>query len=552
LKGRRPGFTVFFVFFVALAARALHVAFIRSHPYWALGDHWPNSDMNQYIAWARHLAAGDWLDLETFRAWFEWQAGIAPPEVWDSWFGAHVYYQPPLYTYFVALVIRFSDSFDLVRFLQIAIGAANAALVALLGLRISGVTAARVAGLAAAIYAPWILYDAELLRNAIAQFTQLLVLFALVSWHGAEPGRARRLRAILAGCAFGVSWLADPVILLFAPLASIWMMWAACDGKEGFAVRLEPVALFLAGAAVAVAPLVARNTTVGAPPLAITTRGPLAFVMGNAPDAQPAGAVIPGSTPGILNRSGYTMAGTMRETLRLYDGRYGQLLAHQWAKLEALWGAFEIPDNPSFYYAARISPVIGWGLRFPPVAAAGLVGLALMILYGRDRPPAMLVPVFLAASMGLFVLAHVVSRYRQPMVAALFIAAGHAVGWALSRGWKGRAAVVSAAMVMGLILPRGPAPGYGYNRPAEFIMVAKIHAMRGETEPALEELDASIKLARRETLFRPDIAVLHYEKGLIQADAGRPADAAASFRAALRENPSFEPAAMALREVSER
>jgi len=76
---------------VALAARLAHLAIIRNHPFYDLHTLWDGSDMHQYVAWAGHLAGGDWLDEDTFRPYFRWQQGIASPGVWNSWYGAHVY-----------------------------------------------------------------------------------------------------------------------------------------------------------------------------------------------------------------------------------------------------------------------------------------------------------------------------------------------------------------------------------------------------------------------------------------------------------------------------
>lgn len=337
-------------------------------------------------------------------------------------------------------------------------------------------------------------------------------------------------------------------------MAACFILWSSRARSLPWRGAAESLALFAAGAALAVSPLLARNVVVGAPPLSNTTRAPLAFVMGNAPDAQPAGATIPPSTPGILSRAGYTMSGTIRETLALYRGAWGGLVGHQWDKLKALWGNFEIPDNPSFYYAARVSPVLRFGLPFLPVAAAGVVGLALSSYAGaKGRDPLMaLLPLFLVSAIGIFAMAHVVSRYRQPLLLALLPLAGHAAVWAIERGSRARAGVLLAGVLVAFVLPWGPPAGYGYNRPAEFIMTARIHAQRGNPDAAVAELKDAMDAARAEVLFRPAVALLHYETGTIQHDAGRQADAVASYRAALREDPGFSAAADRLREMGER
>ena len=536
-----------------LAVRWAHLSFIRDHPFYRLLEVWPDSDMYQFAAWAKHLASGDWLDAETFRPFFSWQEGIATREVWNSWFGAHVYYQPPLYPYLAAAVLAATGSLDTLRLGQAALGALNCGLAAVLASRLYGAAAGWLAGAAAALYAPFILYDAELLRGTVVITTQLLLLSALARGHEgrAHPGWSRS--ALVAGLSFGISYLADPVIVVFLPLALGWIWWSATMGgvkgaalASRAAVGLKAPALFLAGAAMALAPLAARNIAVGAPLLSSTTRGPLAFVMGNAPDANPAGAFIPQSTGAILHRSGYGMGSTISETLRLYQGDYAALRAKQWSKLEALWGAYEIPDNPSFYYAARVSPAVAYGLRFLPVAALGLVGLAVSIRPALRDPAMALVPLHLLACNLIFLLAHVVSRYRQPMAMALVLLAGRAVAVAIGGGRVAGFGVPAAAVALLFCLPWAPPAGYAYDRRTEYVLSAELFAQRGQIERAAAEINDLIGRARAEPQLDHDVPGLLYKLGTMQAAAYRHEDAVASFRAALQEDPQYGEAAEAL------
>src|SRR5262249_9752652 len=162
------------------------------------------------------------------------------------------------------------------RMLQVALGAIACGLIALLAAGVFGARAGWIAGLGAALYAPFVFYDAELLRGTVVIATQLWLLLAL----------ARR-SAVWSGGALGVAYLADRSIVVFAPAAAVWLWWAGGGEAEKvgkLAVRWRAVARCAAGASIALLPLVARNLAVGAPPLSCSTRGPLAFVMGNAPD----------------------------------------------------------------------------------------------------------------------------------------------------------------------------------------------------------------------------------------------------------------------------
>ncbi|MGH9867368.1 MAG: ArnT family glycosyltransferase [Candidatus Polarisedimenticolia bacterium] len=552
MKRRRTLWMVCAIMAVALSARLAHLAAIQGHPFYDLAESWTDSDMHQFLVWARHLAAGDWLDRETFRPWFDYQVPIAPPEVWRAWFGPHVYHQPPLYPYLMAVVLAATGSVDAFRVGQLALGAVNCGLIALLAARVWSTRAGWIAGLAAAVYAPFILYDGELLRGTVVMTTQLLTLLALVRWHDRRTSAA----AILPGAALGLAWLADPAVLLFAPLAALWMLAVSCRAAGRWrptATGLMPVACLAAGFLAAIVPLATRNAAVGAPPLSSTTRGPIAFVMGNAPDARPAGAYVPPSAGPILRASQYGMAATMRETLRLYQGNWGALAGKQWEKLVSLWSAYEVPDNPSFYYAARISSIVRYALRFLPVAALGLVGLALSIPRVRAGDPlALLVPFYMLATLAIFLMAHVTSRYRQPLAMSLIVMGAGAAAWAWeSKGVRGAAALAAAGVLM-LVLPTAPPEGYGYQRPAEYVMVARTFQERGAAGLAIEEMSAAVAAARREEPYRPFVPTLLFELGGLQAGAGRLDQAAQSFREVLAADPGFTEARDALREVEQK
>ncbi|HXI03631.1 MAG TPA: hypothetical protein VNI57_10695, partial [Candidatus Saccharimonadales bacterium] len=224
---------------VAAAMRVGHIAAIHETPMWHFAEGWVTSDMHTNLNWADHLASGDWLDRETFRPKFPWQAGIASEEVWSRWLGPGVFYQPPLYAYLLALTIRATGSPDFFRVLQVLLGAANAGLVGLLGWKTAGRAAGLIAAGLAALYAPWILYDGELLRGTLALTTALLSLLALLearrrSAAGGDAGPIwRRYRTWgAAGAALGIAYLTESAIVTFIPLALLWALFARVEAPE--------------------------------------------------------------------------------------------------------------------------------------------------------------------------------------------------------------------------------------------------------------------------------------------------------------------------------
>lgn len=491
---------------VAAAARVTHIISIRGTPLWHFAESWVTSDMYANLKWADHVAAGDWLDRETWRPHFAWQDRVASPEVWNRWLGPTTYYQPPLYTYLLAFIIRGTGSPDFFRLLQALLGAINVGLVGILGWRLASAGAGLVAAALAALYAPWILYDAELLRGTLAITFSLLSLLALerASTGSSTEGRGWGAHRgwILSGIVLGAAYLADSSVVTFLPLAGLWILLGAGDGSGPIVARmrraLPRLAWLAAGMAAALSPLLARNLSLGAPPLAVTTRAPLAFVMGNAPDAMPVGASIPESAPAILNASEYRTLPTILETFKAHRNGLTGILGLQWRKLEGVFNSHEVPDNPSFDYASLYSPVLRYGLRFSCVIGLGLVGMLLAVRRARAMS---LLYLHAAAAVAIFAAAQVVSRYRQPLLIALFVFSGFAVMESVRR-WGARPiaalSLMAGAVALSFAMPSNPPPGYRVHRAAEFVAASAWHEGEGDPRAGREEIMKAIDFSWKE------------------------------------------------------
>jgi len=547
---------------LAAAARLAHMASIQGSAYYEFDQSWELSDMRANRLWAEHLASGDWLDREAYRPRFTWEAQVATQETWAEWLGASTYYQPPLYTYLLALGIKITGSPDLFRWAQVLLGAVNVILLGLLGSRVVSRGAGLIAAALAAGYAPFIFYDAELLRGPLAIFLHLLALLALARAASSESpeespsfgaGPAVSFKAWgLAGAALGIAYIGDSAIVTFIPLAALWAFLApwrvvAAEGRRpargdrpGWSARAGALraGFIAAGLLAALAPLVMRNLAVGAPLLADTTRAPLTFVMGNAPDALPVGAAIPESAIGILRSSRYGALSTIKETLAAHRGDFGAILGLQWRKLQGLFNSYEVPDNPSFYYAALKSPVLARGLRLSCLSGLALVGL---LLSARGAGRYALLHLYVAATFSLFLLAYVVSRYRQPLVLPLAIFAGLALveAWdAVVAGRKAKAlAVLVLAALLSFALPASPPPGYRYYRPAEFLVAAGWLDAKGEINEAASEIKEAIRFAREENAGLHASVELGLALGSLYARHDRYPEALSAYRDVLDDDP---------------
>src|SRR5688572_12693887 len=145
------------VFGLALALRGLHLWSLRTSPFLdvRLGD------AATYDKWARTLAAGDWI-------------------------GSEVFFQAPLYPYFLGvLYATLGDDPLLVRGAQCVLSALGCALVASAAASLFSRGAGIVTGLLLATYAPSIFLDALLQKSVLDFF-----LLGAALWLAARLTRA--------------------------------------------------------------------------------------------------------------------------------------------------------------------------------------------------------------------------------------------------------------------------------------------------------------------------------------------------------------------------
>src|SRR5688500_6343636 len=192
----------FFIFFAALAVRLVHIWQIRPSPFFdtLLGD------ANGYDQWAQRLAAGDWI-------------------------GSDVFYQAPLYPYFLGLVYKiFGRDLLAVRIIQALIGSASCALLAMAGTRFFSRPVGVIAGLALALWAPAIFFDGLLQKSVLDVFFVCLALWLIARIAGADPdppakaGGYKRLWVALGGT-MGALALTRENALIFIAVIVVWAWW---------------------------------------------------------------------------------------------------------------------------------------------------------------------------------------------------------------------------------------------------------------------------------------------------------------------------------------
>ncbi len=436
---------------------------------------WTESDMAFFDAWGQAIVAGDVLGRTTPRPYHSGHAGVARAAhemlgepgpfdealgraMWGRWLGEHTYYQEPLYAYgLAALFAAPGHHIGVVVLVQAALGVATAGLVYALTTSLFGVAAGLVAGLLAALYGPAIFHESLLLRDGPVVFVAVATLATILA---ALRSRGARGWVFAAGLLFGVGLLLKSSSALFSAAAA-----AVIARRLGRAAW--PLA---AGLLLVLAPLVARNLIVGAPPLALAASGPHAFLYYNAADYDPfGGSATSAFAPRIMATTDGRWLPVVRATIATHRS-VGAWLALVGAKLAAAGHWLEVPDNASYAYwrleaprAARCT-VAFWLIA--PLFVAGVVAGA------RRGPAVWLIVLLVGATLAANALFYTSSRLRLPVAIAMTPLAGlglvELAGSVAARRWRRASALAMTCLAAAAFVLRPAPPGHTGLRVADY------------------------------------------------------------------------------------
>src|SRR5262249_41693074 len=215
------------VWLLAFAVRCVYLWQISHAPFYDLRL----GDANAYDAWARRIAADDWI-------------------------GQGVFYQAPLYPYLLALLYRMlGDGVTVVRMVQALLGASSCALLAAAAASFVDEKRAVIAGALLAVYPPAIFLDGLLEKSSFVTFFTVLLL-----WLVSKPPTGMTLRRWLAaGAALGLLTLTrENAVLLVLPL----LLWIVVTPRSTRA-RSLPAAALAAGCLAILLPVGVRNFVAG-------------------------------------------------------------------------------------------------------------------------------------------------------------------------------------------------------------------------------------------------------------------------------------------------
>ena len=379
--------------------------------------------------------------------------------------GPGLYYVSPFYIYFLAAILCISDSFFVVRVLQIALGTAAVGVMFLTARRWFGERAAWVTSALAALTGLFTFYEVLLLQSSVDVFFTAVALWALAAGLGARPDGRGEISArylLLAGITWGVQSLNRPNVLL----AALGVAAVALVALR----RVKPAVLLVAGVLAGLAPVMIRNAVVANQWSLVSSHGGLNFYIGNAPEATGFYRVVPGVKPAIVGQERDTKRIAERATgRRLTDAEVSDYffnLGWSWMKTHPADAAQLFLKKLAFAFHAQTLPLphsypffaydSGTALRFYAIGPWMLVPIGLIgLVAGADRARRReyLVWVsFVAAYAAAIALFFIAERYRLPLLVPLTIGAGAAIDRALTairaRHWT---PVVSGALAAALL-----------------------------------------------------------------------------------------------------
>jgi len=506
------------IFLTAFILRLFYLLQIDSIPlfYHLAGDG------RTYDEWAQRIAAGDWL-------------------------GQGVFYQAPLYPYFLGVLqFFFGHNLWFIRLLQILIGSLSCVVIFLVGQKLFSRAAGIAAGLILATYAPAIFFDGLIEKSILDLFLLSILLFLLTSameW-------LRWSEWFAAGVVLGLLGLSRENALILAAVVPLWIGFYF--SAQPLEMRAQWAAIFFAGMALVLVPVGLRNLAAGGEFKLTTSQFGTNLFIGNNPAADGSYASVrkiigepqlEGSDAARLaeRASGRKLtAGEVSDFwlekslsyIRSEPAKWLELLGKKWLMV---WNAREVEDSDDFYIYGQWSwllRILGRFNYFGVLAPLAAAGLWLTRSQWRRLSLHYAMIISLALSVAVF---YVFGRYRFPLVPPLVLFAGAAIAefavFYRQRAWRLLPSVFVVGLITAIVVNW---PLYGFSGPGApgYNNLSNAYYKQGRVEDA-------IRTARRALEIQPDYGVADYNLGNLYAGQGQFELAKKYFEEALRLYPNY-------------
>ncbi|MBI4489639.1 MAG: tetratricopeptide repeat protein [Deltaproteobacteria bacterium] len=480
------------------------------------------ADARSYDEWAQRIAGGDWL-------------------------GQGVFYQAPLYPYFLG-VLQFILGHDLwsIRVVQIILGAASCVLLYWAGRSFFSRGAGIAAGFILSAYAPAIFFDV-LIQKTVLDLTLISLLLFFVS---KAQQKAHWSQWVAIGAVLGLLGLSRENALMWALVLPIWI-WLYFVERPPQA-RLRWVAVFLTGLILVLLPVGLRNLKVGGEFTLTTSQLGTNFFIGNNPAADGTYAPLrPGRSDPQFERQDATELAEHALGRSLSPGEVSSYWLRRswdyilsqpidWLRLMArkwliVWNVREVEDADDFYLYQKWSWVLrflAWINNFGLLAPIAAIGFVLTWRQWRQLWLLHALVVTFAMSVALF---YVFGRYRFPLVPllALFAGAGLVEAFELYKQRVVRRGLACAAVgLLAVVIVHWPVVGWPGPSVASYSNLGNAFAKQGKIHEAIESYQQALGI-------QPDDAVAHYNLANLLAEQGRLEEAKRHYEESIGIHPDF-------------
>lgn len=474
------------------------------------------------------------------KGYVEWAGAIASGDI----VGEKIFYQAPLYPYFLGLCLWLSrGSLLFARLVQAGLGVITVYLVFLLGRRMFGEREGILSALILALYGVFYFYTAILIKaSLVITLSALSCLLAVVAVDSSG------LRFWLGlGITLGLLILLRGNFLVLVPFVIVWAL--AVNKDLVIRTRVIRTLVLIAGIAVCIAPVSFRNYLISEQFVLTTSQGGQNFYIGNSPHATGSYVHLPFVRPDPRWEAVDFLAEAERRTglpLKLIEASrfwYGESIRYlmdspwkairlQLHKTRLMFHAYEIPDNYNYSFMRQ---------TFMPVLWLGFIGYGMLLgpallgmVFSMGREPRTWYPIIFSVFYAFSVIAFfVVSRYRVAVVPVLVVFSAHflclAMNWLKAKSAKSLslAAVVLVVITLFAYLPT---PESGTSYAVSYNLTGTALNGQGAHDLAVEYLNKAVAL-------EPNSYYMLYNLAVALLNKGDPAEAVEYFRKADRLKP---------------
>ncbi|MBI5590972.1 MAG: tetratricopeptide repeat protein [Deltaproteobacteria bacterium] len=478
-------------------------------------------DAQLFDTWAREIAAGNWT-------------------------GDQIFFNAPLYPYFLALVYSIAGhDLMLVRLIQIGLGSFSCVLATIAGNILFSKRIGLVAGILLAIYPTAIFTDCLIQKEVLALFLMAILVMLLISaWNNGQTKTGWWIGVVL-GCLALVRENALVILII------VILVYGLSHFREQKKAMTWIVSCIL-GAGLILLPVGARNWLVGKEFVLITANSGFNFYIGNHKNAdgtynpvikghgdwqderQDAARIAERNSGRKLSAAGVSLY-WLKKTLSEIQADIPAWLRLMVRKWFLVWDSVEISDSESQYVSADGSKILSFLMTFLHFGVLGPLAVFGTALTWHQWKQLGIYPIIVISYMASIALFFVFARFRYPIISIMipFAAAGLVHGIALIRQ-KAYREIALPVFIMGVaaIAMNWPMVSTNPYKSNTYYNIAVSLEKSGRTDAAMANYVRSLEID-------PNQAMAHNNAGILLYRKGRVSEARVHFEKAVVINPNL-------------